>query len=174
MFFTPWFSTFTYNYYQIMIFYLKNLGKSQTRTKIRVRNPILSFCNFTLDACKWGCPRTIPETYHSSIGPWPTLLTHLIPKVIWGNWTIWSIPFCPGAELASKRLFVAENVKYMMSIIPAVVVPLIAQCPLVGVMHSASFCPHHAAPPALCGVHLKKKQNSWYWRSTATTSDFLY
>ena len=63
-----------------LIFYLKNLGKSLIRTKIRVRNPILSFCNFTLDACKWGCPRTIPETYHSSIGPWPTLLTHPDPK----------------------------------------------------------------------------------------------
>ena len=80
---------------------LKISENRRFRLKLGLEYPLLSLCNFTMDACKWGCPRTIPETYHSSIGPWPTLLTHLIPKVIWGNWTIWSIPFCPGAELAS-------------------------------------------------------------------------
>ena len=53
-----------------LIFYLKNRGKSQIQAKFRDKNPIVSLCKFTLDACKWGCPRTIPETYHSNIGPW--------------------------------------------------------------------------------------------------------
>ena len=119
-------------------------------------------------ACPGPSLRRIIVILVPDLPSWPTL----IPKVIWGNWTIWSIPACPRANLASKRLFVTECQVCIMSIIPAVVVPLIAQCPLVGVVHSASFCPHHAASPALCGVHLKKKQNSWDWRSTATTSDY--
>ena len=114
-------------------------------------------------------PRHIIVVLVPDLPSWPTL----IPKVIWGNWTIWSIPACPRANLASKRLFVTECQVCIMSIIPTVIVPLIAQCPLVGVVHSASFCPHHAASPALCGVHLKKKQNSWDWRSTAICCMFF-